>query len=104
MRHALRKPYKSKMADEKLCPSVNSRRGLGVTVQDVTWFPEDIVHIERELLKHLFITWKQKELRKSGEASLKIPKWAGIFLPLFSNTGASFLQFLWQFSDHHRRF
>lgn len=59
------------MADEKLCPSVNSRCGLGVKVQDITWFPEDIVHIERELLKHLFITWKQKELRKSGEASLK---------------------------------
>jgi len=104
MRHALKKPYKSKMADEELCPSVNSRCGLGVKVQDITWFPEDIVYIERELLKHLFLTWKQKELRKFGEASLKIPKWAGIFLPRFSNTGASFLQFLWQFVDHHRKF
>ena len=59
------------MAVEKLCRSLNSRCGLGVEVQDITWFPEDIVLIERELPNRVLITTKQKELRKSGEASLK---------------------------------
>lgn len=67
----LKKPYMSKMADEELCRSDNSRCGLGVKVQDVTWFPEDIVPIERELPKRLFLTTRQKELRKFGEALLK---------------------------------
>ena len=67
----LTKPYMSKMVDEKLCRSDNSRRGLGVKVQHITWFPEHIVLIERELPKRLFITTRQKELRKYGEALFK---------------------------------
>lgn len=59
------------MADEKLCRSVGSHCGLGVKVQDITWFPDDIVQIERELPERLFITTKQKELKKSGEALFK---------------------------------
>ena len=61
----------SKMADEKLCRSDNSLCGLGVKVQGITWFPEDIVLIERELPKRLFITTRQKRLRKFGEALFK---------------------------------
>ena len=61
------------MADEKLSQSRRGLTGMGVKVQDITWFPGDIVQIERQLPKSLFklITSKQKELRKSGEALLR---------------------------------
>ena len=81
----------SKMADERPCRSLSSRRGLGVKVQDIAWFPGGIVLIERELPKRLFITTRQKEQRKSGKAFVKITKCAALFLPRFSNTGTSFL-------------
>ena len=61
----------SKMADEKLCRSDNSLCGLGVKVKGITWFPEGIVLIERELPKSLFITTRQKKPRKFGEALFK---------------------------------
>ena len=71
------------MADEKLCRSDNSRCDLGVKVLDITWFPEGIVLIERELPTCLFITTRQKKLRKSGEASLKFRN--GLELSLLSS-------------------
>lgn len=79
----LKKPYMCKMADEKLCRPDNSRRGLGVKVQDVTSFPEDIVLIDRELPACLFITTRQKKLRKSGEALFKFRN--GLELSLLSS-------------------
>lgn len=81
----------SKMADEKLCRSDNSLCGLGVKVKGITWFPEGIVLIERELPKSLFITTRQKKTKEVWRSFVQIPRCPGTFSSLFSNTGTSFL-------------